>query len=217
MVDGVKKAVVGLALEEAKIHFDPNITDTTHLIEAIEDAGFGADILTSGDDVNKVQLKVEGLDSSEDAAIIKSSLEAVAGVNHIEIDVLNHIVTVAYDSDLTGPRSLIECIEDAGQGLKLFHATLSTTSRTRETERHQEIIAYRNQFLWSCLFSVPVFMFSMILPMFSPFNDWLSYKLYNDLNIGMLLRWAFCTPVQFIIGWRYVRNSVLHVYNLPIT
>ncbi|KAJ8500222.1 hypothetical protein OPV22_010774 [Ensete ventricosum] len=206
-VDGVKKAIVGLALEEAKIHFDPNITDSVHLIEAIEDAGFGADLISSGDDFNKVHLKVEGLNSSEDATIIKSYLEAVEGVNHIEIDEVSHKVIVAYDPDLTGPRSLIEHIQEAGHIPNIYHASLYTTTRVRETEQHHEITAYRNQFLWSCLFSVPVFMFSMVLPMFSPVGDWLSYKLYNNLTMGMLLRWVFCTPVQFIIGWRFYVGS----------
>ncbi|CAL9111875.1 unnamed protein product [Musa textilis] len=207
MVDGVKRAIVGLALEEAKIHFDPNVTDSVHLIEAIEDAGFGADLISSGDDFNKVHLKVEGLNSSEDATIIKSYLEAVEGVNHIEIDEVSHKVIVAYDPHLTGPRSLIECIQEAGHGPNIYHASLYTTTRVRETEQHHEITAYRNQFLWSCLFSVPVFMFSMVLPMFSPVGDWLSYKLYNNLTVGMLLRWVFCTPVQFIIGWRFYVGS----------
>ncbi|CAL9172334.1 unnamed protein product [Musa hybrid cultivar] len=207
MVDGVKKAIVGLALEEAKIHFDPNVTDSVHLIEAIEDAGFGADLISSGDDFNKVHLKVEGLNSSEDVTIMKSYLEAVEGVNHIEIDEGSHKVIIAYDPDLTGPRSLIERIQEAGHGPNIYHASLYTTTRVRETEQHHEITAYRNQFLWSCLFSVPVFMFSMVLPMFSPVGDWLSYKLYNNLNMGMLLRWVFCTPVQFIIGWRFYVGS----------
>lgn len=203
MVDGVKKAVVGLALEEAKIHFDPNITDSHHLIEAIEDAGFGADLISSGDDLNKVHLKLEGLHSPEDATLIQSSLEAIEGVNHVEIDPIGQKVTVAYDPELTGPRSLIQCIEETGQGPNFFNARLHTPPRRRETERHHEIRAYRNQFLWSCLFSVPVLMFSMVLPMLSPIGDWLNYKLYNNLTTGIVLRWVLCSPVQFIIGWRY--------------
>ncbi|KAG1326746.1 hypothetical protein COCNU_01G006800 [Cocos nucifera] len=122
MVDGVKKAVVGLALEEAKIHFDPNITDSDHLIEAIEDAGFGADLISSGDDLNKVHLKLEGLHSPEDSILIQSSLEAIEGVNHVEIDPMGQKVTVAYDPDLTGPRSLIKCIQETGQGPNFFNA-----------------------------------------------------------------------------------------------
>ncbi|XP_008798771.2 copper-transporting ATPase HMA4-like isoform X2 [Phoenix dactylifera] len=207
MVDGVKKAVVGLALEEAKIHFDPNVTDSDHLIEAIEDAGFGADLISSGDDLNKVHLKLEGLRSPEDAILIQSSLEATEGVNHVEIDPMGQKVTVAYDPDLTGPRSLIRCIEETGQGPNFFNARLHTPSRRRETERHQEIRAYKNLFLWSCLFSIPVLVFSMVLPMLSPIGDWLSYKLYNNLTTGIFLRWVLCTPVQFIIGWRFYIGS----------
>ncbi|XP_010913948.1 copper-transporting ATPase HMA4 [Elaeis guineensis] len=207
MVNGVKRAVVGLALEEAKIHFDPNITDSDHLIEAIEDAGFGADLISSGDDLNKVHLKLEGLHSPEDAILIQSSLEAIEGVNHVEIDPMGQKVTVAYDPDLTGPRSLIKCIEETGQGPNFFSARLHTPPRSRETERHHEIRVYRNQFLWSCLFSVPVFMFSMVFPMLSPIGDWLNYKLYNNLTTGIVLRWVLCSPVQFIIGWRFYIGS----------
>ncbi|XP_026383050.1 copper-transporting ATPase HMA4-like isoform X2 [Papaver somniferum] len=35
MVDGVKTAVVSLSLEEAKIHFDPTLTNSDELIQAI--------------------------------------------------------------------------------------------------------------------------------------------------------------------------------------
>lgn len=199
MADGVKKAVVGLALHEAKIHFDPNITNANRLIEAIEDAGFGADLISSGDDVNKIHLNVDGLRSLEDANLIQSVLEAADGVNTVELDPSGQKVIIAYDPELTGPRTLIQCIEEAGP----FHATLCTPTRQREAEQQNEIRAYWNQFLCSCLFTVPVFLFSMVLPMFSTAGDWLSSKVYNNLTVGMLLRWVLCTPVQFIIGWRY--------------
>ncbi|WOL19223.1 hypothetical protein Cni_G28021 [Canna indica] len=207
MVDGVKKVFVGFALEEAKVHFDPGITDSVHLVEAIENAGFGADLISSEDDSNKVHLKVEGLYSPEDATTIKSFLEAAKGVNQVEVDEVNHKVTIAYDPDLTGPRSLIECIQESGHRPNLFHASLHTNPKGREIERHNESTAYRNQFLWSCLFSVPVFLFSMVLPMVSPIGCWLSYKLINNLTMGMLLRWILCTPVQFVIGWRFYLGS----------
>uniref|UniRef100_A0A5B6ZU48 P-type Cu(+) transporter n=1 Tax=Davidia involucrata TaxID=16924 RepID=A0A5B6ZU48_DAVIN len=207
MVDGVKKAVVGLALEEAKVHFDPNITNTDHIIEAIEDAGFGADLISSGSDVNKVYLKLEGVNSAEDLTVIQTSLESVEGVNRVEVDSDGHKVIVSYDPDVTGPRSLIQCIQEAGHGPSFYHASLYIPPRRRETEKQHEIRMYKNQFLWSCLFSVPVFIFSMILPMLPPYGNWLDYKIHNMLTIGMLLRWILCTPVQFIIGQRFYVGS----------
>ncbi|KAK6937111.1 Heavy metal-associated domain, HMA [Dillenia turbinata] len=205
MVNGVKKAVVGLALEEAKVYFDPNLTDTNQLIEAVEDAGFGADLINFGNDVNKVHLKLEGINSPQDLTIIKSSLESLAGVNHIEFE--GDTVSINYDPDLTGPRSFIQCIKEAGSGANIYNASLYTPPRQRETERQHEILMYRNQFLWSCLFSVPVFIFSMVLPMLPPYGNWLENKVCNMLTVGMVLRWALCTPVQFLIGKRFYVGS----------
>ncbi|XP_020266946.1 probable copper-transporting ATPase HMA5 [Asparagus officinalis] len=207
MVNGVKKAIVGLALEEAKIHYDPNATTTSHLMEAIEDAGFGSELISSGDSANKVHLKLEGLASPKDAILIQSSLEAIAGVNHVEMDLAGSKVTISYDPDFTGPRSLIQCIQEAGQSPGFYHASLYTPPRRRDMDQQEETRIYRNQFLWSCLFSVPVVMFSMVLPMISPYGDWLNNKLYNNLTIGMVLRCILCTPVQFVIGWRFYVGS----------
>lgn len=207
MIDGVKTAVVGLALEEAKVHFDPNLTDTDCIIEAIEDAGFGAELISSENDANKVHLTVEGVNSPEDLTIIRSSLESVVGVTHVEMNLEENKITVAYDPDLTGPRSLINCIQEAGNGSKSYNASLFVAPIRREAEQQQEIRIYRDQFFLSCIFSVPVFVFSMLLPMLPPYGNWLDYKIHNMLTIGILLRWILCTPVQFIIGRRYTTSS----------
>ncbi|XP_057483539.1 copper-transporting ATPase HMA4-like isoform X1 [Actinidia eriantha] len=207
MIDGVKKALVGLALEQAKVHFDPNVANTARIIEAVEDAGFGADLLSSGSDANKVHLKLEGIKAPEDLTVIQSSLESLQGVNHIEMDLEIHKITASYDPDITGPRSLIQCINEAGNGPNSYHASLYVPPRYREAERQHEIQMYRNKFLWSCLCSVPVFIFSMVLPMLRPYGNWLDYKVHNMLTVGMLLRWVFCTPVQFIIGQRFYVGS----------
>ncbi|KAJ4724239.1 Copper-transporting ATPase [Melia azedarach] len=207
MVDGVKKAVVGVALEEAKVHFDPNLTDTDHIIKAIEDAGFGADLISSGNDVNKVHLKLEGLNSFEDATFVQSFLELAQGVSHVETDLTEKKVTVSYDPNFTGPRTIIKHIEGASHGPKNYRASLYIPPRRRETERMQETRMYRNQFLVSCLFTVPIFFFSMVLPMLPPYGNWLDYKIHNMLTIGMLLGWILCTPVQFIVGRRFYVGS----------
>ncbi|GLT78786.1 hypothetical protein SLA2020_503110 [Shorea laevis] len=207
MVNGVKKAVVGLALDEAKVHFDPNLVDTDDIIDAVKDAGFGADLISSGNDENKVHLKLHGVNSLDDVKTIQSSLESFQGVNYVEMELVENKVTVTYDPDLTGPRTLIHCIQEAGGCSKSYQAVLYVSPSRRETERQHEIKMYRNEFLFSCLFSVPVFIFSMVLPMLPPLGDWLEYKIYNMLTIGVLLRWILCTPVQFVTGRRFYVGS----------
>ncbi|GFQ06142.1 probable copper-transporting ATPase hma5 [Phtheirospermum japonicum] len=208
MVNGVKKAVVGLALGEAKIHFDPNLTNTDHIIKSVEDdAGFGTELISTGNDLNKVHLKLEGINSPDDLTVIQGALESLEGVNNVEIDMEEHKVTISYEPNIVGPRSLIQCIKEAGSGPDAYQATLYTPPRGGETERQHEILVYRNQFLWSCLFSVPIFVFSMVLPMLPPYGNWLDYKVINMLDLGVLLRWILCTPVQFIIGKRFYAGS----------
>lgn len=207
MIDGVKRAIVGLALEEAKVHYDPNLANPEKIIESIEDAGFGAELISSGNDANKVHLKVEGIDSEEDANVLVSYLELVAGVNRVEIDFSERIVTVSYVPDITGPRTLIHCVQEASRGSKVYRATLYSPSGRRERDKVNEIHMYRDQFLLSCLFSVPVFVFAMVLPMLPPYGNWLNYKIHNMLTLGLFLRWILCTPVQFIIGKRFYAGS----------
>lgn len=209
MVDGVKKAAVGLALGEAKVHFDPNIINVNKIIEAIEDAGFGVELISSGSDLNKLHLRLEGLDSPEDVNVVMSSLKSSEGVNHVEMDLTDRKVTVTYDADVTGPRSIIQCIQAAAYGPNEYHATLYSPPRQRETESMHEVHMYRDQFLFSCLFSVPVFLFAMVLPMLPPYGNWLNYKIHNMLTVGMFLRWILCTPVQFIVGKRYWMSHIM--------
>lgn len=207
MIDGVKKAVVGLSLEEAKVHFDPNVTSISRIIEAVEDAGFGADIISSGSDLNKVHFKLEGINSPDDFTAIQCCLDALEGVNTVEINEQEHRVTISYEPDIIGPRTLMQCIQESGHESSTYRASLFIPPRQREIEKEHEIHTYRNLFLWSCLFSVPIFVFSMVLPMTPPYGNWLEYKVFNMLTVGILLKWILCTPVQFVIGRRY---SFLH-------
>ncbi|KAH0713708.1 hypothetical protein KY289_009667 [Solanum tuberosum] len=207
IIDGVKKAVVGLSLEEAKVHFDPNVTSTSRIIEAVEDAGFGADIISSGSDLNKVHFKLEGINSPDDFTAIQCCLDALEGVNTVEINQQEHRVTISYEPDIIGPRTLMQCIQESGHEPSTYRASLFIPPRQREIEKEQEIHSYRNLFLWSCLFSVPIFVFSMVLPMLPPYGNWLEHKVFNMLTVGILLKWILCTPVQFVIGRRFYAGS----------
>ncbi|XP_004149709.2 copper-transporting ATPase HMA4 isoform X2 [Cucumis sativus] len=199
MVHGVKRATVHLEFKEAKVLFDPNLTTETLILKAIADIGFEADLISVGDEAYEVHLKLDRA-SSGDMGAIKSSLEQAVGVTYVEMEVVERMVTVGYEPDRTGPRSILQFLEKYG-------ARLYVPPKRRELEQHQEACAYRNLFLFSCLFSVPVVAFAMVLPMLPPYGDWLNFRVCKMLTIGMVLKWIFCTPVQFLAGGRFYVGS----------
>ncbi|MQL97850.1 hypothetical protein Taro_030548 [Colocasia esculenta] len=203
-VPGVQKALVAVATEGAEVQYDPKLVTAKQLVEKVGDLGFEAILIATGEDRNKVRLILEGILTDPYMRMVESSLQAVPGVEEISIDPILHGVSVSYRSDVTGPRSFIETIESIEPGH--FKATIFPEGE-RFPQRQQEIKQYRQSFLWSLVFTIPVFLTSMVLMYVPGIKHGLDTKLVNMLCIGQLLRWILSTPVQFIIGRRFYTGS----------
>ncbi|GAB2273938.1 Probable copper-transporting ATPase hma5 [Dionaea muscipula] len=202
-LNGVRKAQVALATEEAEILYDPSLINYKKLLEAVEDTGFEAILVSTGEDRSKVQLKVDGI-RSDVSNNVQQSLQALPGVQCVEIDKMLEKVSIAYNPDITGPRNFIEVI---GSSNGSFEAKLYPDGGGREFRRKEEIEQYYRSFLWSLVFTIPVFLTSMVF-MYTPgIRHGLDAKVINMLTIGEVLRWALSTPVQFIIGRRFYTGS----------
>lgn len=68
------------------------------------------------------------------------------------------------------------------------------------SRRSNEIEQHHRSFLWSLVFTVPVFLTSMVFMYISHLKDGLEIKVVNMLSVGEILR---CVLVQFIIGRRF--------------
>ncbi|XP_009400594.3 copper-transporting ATPase HMA5-like [Musa acuminata AAA Group] len=204
-VPGVHKALVALATEEAEICYDPRFASANQLIEAVEDTGFEATLITTGEDRNRIQLKIDGTFYSRYISMVKSSLQALPGVDDINIDPVLRKVTVSYKPDQTGPRNFIEVIESTGSGH--LKASIYPEAGGKELHKGDEIKQYYHSFLWSLVFTIPVFLTSMVFMYIPGIKHLLEKKVVNMFNIGELLRWILCTPVQFVIGRRFYIGS----------
>ncbi|XP_044486479.1 probable copper-transporting ATPase HMA5 [Mangifera indica] len=205
-IHGVLKAQVALATEEAEIHYDPKIVSHNQLMEAIEDTGFEAILISTGEDMNKIHLQVDGVRTDHSLRIIGNSLHALPGVQGIYMDSELHKISLSYKSDVTGPRDLIRVIESTGSGR--FKAKIFPQGGgERETHKREEIKQYYRSFMWSLIFTIPVFLTSMVLVYIPGIKHGLETKIVNMLNIGELIRWVLATPVQFVIGQRFYTGS----------
>lgn len=201
---GVQKARVALATEESEVHYDPKILNCNELLQVIEDTGFEAILLSTGENRNKIQLKVDGMHSDSSVRTIVNSLKALPGVEDINFEPVSHKLSVYYKADVTGPRNFMQVIANTGSGR--FKAMIFPEGG-REAYRQEEIKQYYRSFLWSLIFTIPIFLTSMIFMYIPGLKHGLDTKVINMLTVGQVLRWALSTPVQFIIGWRFYTGS----------
>jgi Cu+-exporting ATPase len=206
-IPGVQKAQVALATEEAEVHHNPRTVSYNQLLQAIEDAGFEATLITTGDDsISKIELKVDRLDTDNHTVrMIKKSLQSLPGVQEIVIHPELNKVSISYIPDMTGPRIFISVIESTGSSKAMLYP--KAKGGGREARRQEEVDQYYRFFLWSLVFTVPVFLTSMVLMYIPGIKHVLDIKVVNMLSVGILLRWELSTPVQFIIGRRFYTGA----------
>ncbi|KAK4389298.1 putative copper-transporting ATPase HMA5 [Sesamum angolense] len=133
--------------------------------------------------------------------VIESSLRALPGVQEINFEPELKKLSISYEPDLMGPRDFIKTIQASGLGNS--KAVIFPERRGREAHREEEIKQYHKTFLWSLVFTIPVFLISMVFMYIPGINHGLDTKVVNMLTIGEILRWVLTTPVQFIIGRRF--------------
>ncbi|KAM6556771.1 hypothetical protein CsatB_003790 [Cannabis sativa] len=203
---GVQTAQVALATEEAEVYYDPNFLSYNQLLQTIEDTGFEAILLSLGEDISKIDIQIDGFKTDHSLKIIAKSLQSIDGVQEIETYPELKKISISYKSQLTGPRTFIEVIESSGSGH--FKAMIYPEDQgDRDSHRQHEIKQYYKWFLWSLVFTIPVFLTSMVFMYVPVIMKVLDIKIVNMLTIGELLRWELATPVQFIIGWRFYVGS----------
>ncbi|KAB1223232.1 putative copper-transporting ATPase HMA5 [Morella rubra] len=200
---GVQRAQVALATEEAEVHYSPKTVSYNQLLEVIENTGFEAILVSTGEDITKIELKVDGVDTDHTVRMIEKSLQAIPGVQEIVIYPELNKVSIFYKPDMTGPRVFISVIESNGH----FKAMIYPKEGGREAFRQEEIKQYYKFLLWSLLFTIPVFLTSMVFMYIPGLRYVLDMKVINTLSIGMVIRWELSTPVQFIIGRRFYIGS----------
>jgi len=77
----------------------------------------------------------------------------------------------------------------------------------QEKRRNQEIDAWKNGFLYSILFSIPLFLLAMVLPSFPKVHSIFISDAVCNIRFDELLQFVLATPVQFIPGARFYRDS----------
>ncbi|KFY76020.1 hypothetical protein V498_09793 [Pseudogymnoascus sp. VKM F-4517 (FW-2822)] len=208
-LEGLIQFNISLLAERAVIVHDPAKLSPEKIAEIIEDRGFDARILSTttgaSEQSNGIssQFKVFGLRDAAAANGLESALRAVPGVTSASISLATSRLTVSHNPRITGLRALVEKIESLG-----FNALVAdnddNNAQLESLAKTKEIAEWRMAFRTSLGFAIPVFLISMIFPMFlKPIDFGRILLFFPGLYLGDVICLILTIPVQFGIGKRF--------------
>ncbi|POS83876.1 hypothetical protein EPUL_003178 [Erysiphe pulchra] len=208
-LDGLIQFNISLLAERAVILHDPSKLTSEKIVEIIEDRGFEAKIistelayLNNNGSSTKSQLKIFGIKDSDSALALENMLKSFNGIKTVKMDFNTSRLDISHDSSVIGLRAIVDIIEEQEYSALVSenddkNAQLESLAKTRE------ISEWRRAFKMSLTFAIPVFLISMIIPMFLPALDFGSQLLIPGLYLGDLICFFITIPVQFGIGRRF--------------
>ena len=224
-VPGLTTMSISFLTGRADFEHDPVVLPPEAIAEIIEDRGFDAAIVetkasltneistipleySNGQPaaIRSVQLKILGLTDTASAANLEDSLRSIPGITSVAVNystLTSSRTTISYNSFETGLRTVVEATENLGYNALIAdvddnNAQLESLAKTRE------IREWKAAFLYSLGFAIPVFLISMIIPMFIPALDCGSIQLLiPGLHLGDVVCMLLTIPVQFGVGKRF--------------
>jgi len=150
--------------------------------------------------MKKSNLQISGMHCASCATLINNSLSSAKGVKSANVNYATAKATVDFDEKKISQAELINLVKQAG-----YSAEPMTSDNSFEKQfamQKKEIRHYKNNFLFSLIFSIPAFIIGMVFM-------WLGIKIPFE---GFILM-ALATPVQFIIGWQFYRGTWVALKN----
>ncbi|KAG2656327.1 hypothetical protein PVAP13_1KG074300 [Panicum virgatum] len=127
---GVRRAAVSLLQNRAHVVFDPALAKDEDIVEAIEDAGFEAEILpdstVSQPKSQKTlsgQFRIGGMTCAACVNSVEGILEKLPGVKRAVVALATSLGEVEYDPSAISKDEIVQAIEDAGFDAALLQSS----------------------------------------------------------------------------------------------
>ncbi|XVE67566.1 hypothetical protein DITRI_Ditri08aG0170700 [Diplodiscus trichospermus] len=196
---GVKKAVVALATSLGEVEYDPTVISKDHIVNAIEEAGFEASLVQSGEQ-DKIILGVAGVFNERDVQLLEGILSSFKGVWQFHFDRSSGELEVVFDPEVVSSRSLADGIEGGSNGKFKLHAmnpyARMTNKDVKETSKMFQLFAS------SLFLSIPVFLIRVVCPHIPLLDAFLLWRC-GPFLMSDWLKWALVSVVQFVVGKRF--------------
>ncbi len=193
---GILSANINLALEKAQVSYDDSQVKIEDIKRKIEDIGYGA-ILPEKETIKKsgsAELSISGMTCASCSGRIEKRLAGLAGVTIASVNLATEIAHVYYDSSLIDLSEMIKAVQDLGYGA----CERKEESVDKAAEAHKrEMNKLGLLFVFSAILSFPLVL-GMIFMLLK-----IEFSLFDNPYFQL----ALATPVQFVIGFRFYKNS----------
>ncbi|KAF9324613.1 hypothetical protein BGZ91_002851 [Linnemannia elongata] len=156
--------------------------------------------------VSTVDLQIFGMTCASCVNAIETELRKEPGILSVAVSLTLQAAKIEYDDQVLGVRNIVERIEDLG-----FDALLaperSQNAQIESLGRTKEITEWRRALRISFAFAFPVFLLSMIFPMFAWGREFYGTPIGLGIVLGDLVALVLTVPVQFGIGRRFIVSA----------
>ena len=213
-LSSVASVSVNLLMEKADVELLSEAASVA-VVEAVQDIGFEATHMKT-EKVGSVAVKTvractldvashDPIAAIEAAMSISGVLDAAKAVSQPESSSLRF--DIKFDENIVGVRDLMGALSDAlGQKHVQLAATDSNESNM-EARMKASIREWRRSFLFAIAFAGPAFIVSMVLAKINATKHGLHKIAFGGITWEELILWVLATPVQFISGARFYRES----------
>ncbi|MFC3749344.1 heavy metal translocating P-type ATPase [Paenibacillus sp. GCM10012306] len=184
-MEGVSRANVNLALEQATVGFDPKVAGLPEIEAKIRALGYDT-VKESAD------FDISGMTCAACSARIEKVLGKMPGIASVNVNLALETAHVEYTPGDIGTREIMEKVSSIG-----YKATLKQDRKDNVDRRGAEIKHKRNKWIISAILSLPLLW--AMAGHFS-FTTWIPTP---DLFMNPWFQLVLATPVQFIIGWQF--------------
>ncbi|WP_405106427.1 heavy metal translocating P-type ATPase [Paenibacillus sp. FSL K6-1217] len=184
-MEGVSRANVNLALEQATVGFDPAAMDVPQIEEKIRSLGY--DTLKESADFD-----ITGMTCAACSSRIEKVLGRMPGIAAVNVNLALETAHVEYSPGNVSTAEIMDKVSSIG-----YKAALKQDRKDIAEQRGEEITRKRNKWMISALLSLPLLW--AMAGHFS-FTTWIWTP---ELFMNPWFQLVLATPVQFVIGWQF--------------
>lgn len=193
---GVQSANVNLAMEKATIEYDGSLVQPEQFEQLIKKLGYEP-VMEKADDQGQADLKITGMSCAACSARIEKKLSGLKGVKLASVNLSTERARVSYDPGVIKASDMIKVIEDLGYGAeKIENISYDQDKELKDKEVRNLLISLYAAAILS--FPLVAAMILNLLQIQGPIPS-LLHNEYFQLIVT--------TPVQFVIGARFYKNS----------